>query len=382
MIEFLATTNIENKVRNTRLPRTKPLLPLFEIISNAIHSIEDSIKNRQIKEDEGLITIKCIRNGSEETLSILSEVDRYPIHSFEVIDNGIGLNTENLKSFTEADSDHKIKIGGKGVGRFVCLKAFKEMKVESRFFNESKIVSTISFDFKATKEGFHNIKKPELSKKFLGTKIILTDIRNEFQRNLENDLYCIAKEIVAHFQLYFIRKQIPTIIIKNQNNVQYNLATLFDKEFKKDISEKDFKLLDQKFKLYLTKSSEFQSHKIHFCAHNRSVINEGLYSRIIDLGKKPISASVNDKYFYQAFVVSDLLDDFVDTERIGFDFPDAENDEENQNDEITLSKIRNASIACIEDILKEFLLKLRTEKVEKYKPTIYEDLPQYRSTLK
>jgi hypothetical protein len=37
MEKLFATSNIANKVRNTRLPRTKPLLPLFEIVSNSIH---------------------------------------------------------------------------------------------------------------------------------------------------------------------------------------------------------------------------------------------------------------------------------------------------------------------------------------------------------
>ncbi|MCT4206753.1 ATP-binding protein [Elizabethkingia anophelis] len=382
MIEFLATTNIENKVRNTRLPRTKPLMPLFEVISNSIHSIKDAIDKGNLYEDQGLITIECIRNGSHDVLSTLDNIDIYPIHSFKIKDNGIGLNEENLKSFTEADSDHKIEIGGKGVGRFVCLKAFKVMKVKSRFYNQSKKTDTISFDFKATKEGFHNIAKPNLSDSFWGTEIILSNIREEFQRNLDKELYLIAKEIVAHFQLYFIRKQIPTIIIKNQNNYEYNLASLFDREFKNDINEKAFTLLENEFVLYLAKSAEFQSHKIHFCAHNRSVINEGLYSRIIDLGRKPISISENEKYFYQAFVVSNLLDEFVDTERIGFDFPEYDSEDENQFDEVTLSKIRNAAINSIEEILKDFLLELRTKKVEKYKPTIFEELPQYRSTLK
>ena len=35
--------NIANKVKNTNLPRTKPLLPLFEVVSNAIHSINEAV---------------------------------------------------------------------------------------------------------------------------------------------------------------------------------------------------------------------------------------------------------------------------------------------------------------------------------------------------
>src|SRR5690606_39059325 len=130
-MNFTPTSNIANKVRNTRLPRTKPLLPLFELISNSIHSIEEAISKNIIKPTEGKIVIDCISNGSAETLQQLIDIDIYPIHTFIVSDNGIGLDEENLKAFIEADTDHKIDIGGKGVGRFVCLKAFRELNITS-----------------------------------------------------------------------------------------------------------------------------------------------------------------------------------------------------------------------------------------------------------
>ena len=113
------TSNIANKVNNTHLPRTKPLLPLFEVISNSIHSIQEAINKKILESGKGEIYIDCIRNGSANTLEQLPNIDTYPIHSFIVSDNGIGLNDENLKSFIEADTDHKLSIGGKGVGRFV-----------------------------------------------------------------------------------------------------------------------------------------------------------------------------------------------------------------------------------------------------------------------
>lgn len=68
-MELLATSNIANKIRNTRLPRTKPLMPLFEVISNSIHSIEEAIQAELLEAGKGQIVIKCIRNGSNGTLS-------------------------------------------------------------------------------------------------------------------------------------------------------------------------------------------------------------------------------------------------------------------------------------------------------------------------
>lgn len=380
-MKYTPTSNIANKVRNTRLPRTKPLMPLFEVISNSIHSIEDAKKAKLLKENEGRIVIDCIRNGSQETLQGLEDVDIYPIHSFRVTDNGIGLDDENLKAFIEADTDHKIEIGGKGVGRFVCLKAFKELNITSYFIQKSEIQS-IQFDFKSTKVGFHGFKTPSVNGHKSGTRILLNTLREEFQKNLPKELSAVAREIVAHFQLYYIRNSTPTIILRNQNNTEFNLDNLFKSEFQAEVKSKEFEVGDASFELYLTKSFEFQSHKIHFCAHNRSVITEGLYSKIVDLGKKPIEEG-DYKFFYQAHLVSELLDENVDTERIGFIFPDGDNeDEEDHNSvDINLSKIRRAAVSCIEDILSDYLTVMREQKVESYRPTINEDLPQYRSTL-
>ena len=381
MEKLFATSNIANKVRNTRLPRTKPLLPLFEIVSNSIHSIEESIKAGNLKKGEGKITILCIRNGKVETLQELPEIDKYPINSFEISDNGIGLNKENLTSFVEADTDHKLDIGGKGVGRFVCLKAFRQLNVSSQFLDERAEQKTISFDFKPTKEGFDNFSEPKINGKGTGTTVRLSNYREEYQKNLEFDLHSIAREIIAHFQLYFIRKQAPTIIVRNQNNVEFNLTKLFALEFKSEVEDKDFHIGEEKFTVYLTKSLKIQSHKIHFCAHNRSVIKEGLYSLIVDLGKYSIKDEESNRFYYQAYVVGDTLDEFVDTERIGFNFPDGNEEEDEETIDLNLAKLRRASVKCIEEILQEYLTEVRNNKIESYRPTINEELPQYRSTL-
>jgi nitrogen fixation/metabolism regulation signal transduction histidine kinase len=153
-------SNFENKVRNTKLPRTKPLMPLFEVISNSIHAINEA-KEKNLLSEDAIIKVKLLRNGDEETLRQLPDIDEYPIHSIEVTDNGIGLNDENLNYFVESDTDHKIKIGGKGVGRFVCLKAFSEMRVRSCcIVNDEKLLRKLLL--KLPRKGFMILAKKKL----------------------------------------------------------------------------------------------------------------------------------------------------------------------------------------------------------------------------
>lgn len=380
-MEITSTSNIGNKVRNTKLPNTKGLMALFETISNSIHAIEEAKKNNLLNE-EGKINIKIIRTGFKE----ISDNDT-PINAFEIHDNGIGLNDENFKSFQEADSVHKIQIGGKGVGRFVCLKVFEYMDVSSIFYFENTYKKR-TFKYKSTTNGFDSYEELDSLVKKTGTTIRLNNLKEEYGKKMPRHINDIAREIVMHFQLYFLQKNIPQIILENEcDNTSVSLTDFFNREFENDIQNQEFIVGTELFTLFLSKSyNNVQSHKIHFCAHNRSVIDEGLYKRIIDLGKIPIKQEIDGRdFYYQAFVVGDFLNENVDTERVGFNFPKGEDeegeDDEKQTGDVTLAKIRRAAVDAIEQLLAEYLNQVRTAKMEKYRPLVYDKMPQYRAIL-
>ena len=87
-----ATVDIANKIRNTTLSKKQGMLPLYEVISNSIHSIEERKKAGLMgTEEEGRIIVTVIRNGDPATLARIPNDDEFPIQSFVVEDNGIGL---------------------------------------------------------------------------------------------------------------------------------------------------------------------------------------------------------------------------------------------------------------------------------------------------
>lgn len=377
--DLIPKSNIENKVRNTSLPKTKPLLPLFEAISNSIHAISELVKIGS--SIEGRIIINIIRNGNPNTLKEMVDIDIFPINSFEIIDNGIGFNDENMNYFVESDTDHKIEIGGKGVGRFVCLKAFKKVIVDSNYEDDDKLKFR-QFEYRSSKEGFHDYQEglsPEFAER--RTRIVLSEYRVDYQKNVPYPLIEVARQVVNHFLLYFIQSSGPEIIIRNQNNHEINCKTLFSAEFQSGIQEAEFELGDYSFKVFLTKAYQAQSHKLHFCAHNRSVKEEPLYRKIQDLGKYSIKGDAQN-YYYQVYVVSKFLDENVNLERVGFNFPiDEDEDEPDLTQEITLSKIRNKSVEAVENILTDYLSVVREEKINTYKPIVDDELPQYKSVF-
>ena len=382
-------SNIANKVRNTKLPTTKGLMALFEVISNSIHAIKEAIE-KDLLSDNGKLSIKVVRNVGLLKNEVDLFIDSSPITSIIVQDNGIGLNEENFKSFLESDSDHKIQIGGKGVGRFVCLKVFEKIKIKS-IFTEDNSLQERNFVYANIPQGIDSYNELQIQNGSIGTSVELCNIKAEFEKKFPRSLADIAKEIVMHFQLYFIQKNVPEIVLENEgSSTIIILNNLFEREFINDVNDKPFNVGEEPFTLYLSKSyNNVQSHKIHFCAHNRSVIDEGLYKRIIDLGRTPIKQEEdNREFYYQAFVVGDFLDNNVDTERVGFDFPkgdddgeDNEEENEKQTEDITLAKIRRAAVETIEELLSTYLNQVRAAKMEKYRPLVYDKMPQYRAVL-
>lgn len=359
------------------LPRTKALYPLFEIISNSIHAIQE---RKEIENTfNGKILVKAIRNGDEETLKTLSNIEEFPINSFVITDNGVGLNEENLTSFAEFDSEKKLAIGGKGVGRLICLKAYNKLIIKSVYQNGSSL-KLRKFDYRKSKEGFHNYEDDLPTKqKTTGTILTLSKCEEKYQNFIPKSLIEIGRQIVNHFQLYFIQAIQPEIIIKNQDNIEINLNNLFEREFEREILQNKFLVSKQSFNVIISKSFKAQSHKVHYCAHERTVKSEGLSKSINDFNSKVIDGETG--FYFQVFVVGDYLNKNVNESRTSFNFTIEENEDEIDLEEITLSKIRKETIKCVEELLKEFLTKVRKEKMDFYLPIIEEEYPNYNTIL-
>ena len=106
--------NFKGLVNLHTLPKSAPLLPLYEAVINSIQSIEDA----QIQ--DGRIEI-IIEREKQMNLFEQWETD---IENIIIVDNGIGFSDENYNSFDTYASEFKVQKGCKGVGRMMWLKAF------------------------------------------------------------------------------------------------------------------------------------------------------------------------------------------------------------------------------------------------------------------
>ena len=158
--------------------------PIVELIVNAIEAIEE--KN----EKNGEVLVVVERDKQREIDGGLSNVI-----GFTVKDNGIGFTDEHRESFDTLYTDLKIAKGGKGFGRFVCLKYFKDLSVlsiyesngtfKSRRFNMGKendiIVNEKVEDTESTTTG-STIKLISVKSKNFPDKKLTTIARNIVER--------------------------------------------------------------------------------------------------------------------------------------------------------------------------------------------------------
>ena len=88
-------SNLKGRLRNTNLPKSNALLPLFEAVVNSIHSIDERIeKHHDIDMATAYIKIHILRS-SQTNLDKKKE----EIIGFKIEDNGIGFTENNFNSF-------------------------------------------------------------------------------------------------------------------------------------------------------------------------------------------------------------------------------------------------------------------------------------------
>lgn len=117
----MSNINIKRTVENIRFG-TNVYTPVVELIVNGIQAI------KAVKPTGGTVKVKVLRSDQAELGDAIAAVD-----GFVVEDDGISFDQRNRKSFDTLYTDWKENDGGKGFGRFTCLKYFDQLRVESVF---------------------------------------------------------------------------------------------------------------------------------------------------------------------------------------------------------------------------------------------------------
>jgi hypothetical protein len=354
-------TDLRGKVRNLKGFKSEALLPLFEAVVNGIHAIEE-----HGNEPSGSVVIKILREDSQSTLNLEDEVPR-PICGFEIEDNGIGFNDANLESFKTSDSTYKEAKGGKGLGRFLWLKAFARVNIQSTYkSNEGKLLGRrIDFDLA---NGIVVTGTESISRTSCGTLVKLIDFHSSY-RDLPSAFKTpekIAQRILEHCLARFISDRAPDILVVDESlGTRISLKDLFA-EIKPYISTDQFQVSGESFTLHHLRlfSTRAQTHQLVYCADARGVKVQTISSL---LGTNAQFDNGGQKFFYAAYITSPYLDQSVDAERQTFDIPEK-------------PTIYSAEQPCFEGIENEAVQRIRThlgEVVQKVEAQTREKVAQF-----
>jgi hypothetical protein len=366
-------TDVRGRINKCELPLEKSLMPIYETITNAINAIE----NANASKDQGLITIKLIREPQENGI----EYSKQNIIGFSITDNGIGFNEENFASFEKLDSIYNIDKGCKGVGRLSWIQAFQKNTVDSTYKDCQGKYKRILFSLRNNGEIEGEEKKPVSS--ITGTEVLLENFFEQYQNNCPRDINKISACIVQHFLPYFILDNIPQILVKDRDN-NINLYNDIFKQLYQSITEEEIniKIIDNNYIFKLTHVKDYDSKinkpKIVYCADRRSVKSALLTEKIIHGLTNDIKDKNNISYSYICYVQSIYLNQRVNSKRTDFLIA-------TDNEEFFDITIKDIALEIAPYIAK-YLLEDLEYNIEAGKQRLYDYIinqaPEYRHLLK
>ena len=365
--------DIKGQLNNMRLAESKALWPLFEAIVNSIQSIDDS-SNRA----NGKITIYADREEVIQTTS-LKEPELGKIRSFVVIDNGTGMNSANFRSFNTAYSTLKIRKGCKGIGRFLWLKAFEKVTIDSVYVENDKYYKR---EFEFSEDGVtpdqNNTK--EIDETPCVTRVTLSNFKDPYKENCPLEIDTIAKKIIEHCLLFFVSGNCPEIVLSDGISESINLNKYYDSSIKDSLHQDHFTLKDQPFTIYhLCMPEGAVSHELHLCANLQEVKSVELKNYIPNLQKRIFTKEYPKGFYYVGYVTGSYLDSIVNTSRTGFEFDEHGN--EIKFFGTSQEAIINAAVSFISTYLSQDLDEIAKTKRAAIDRFVEQDHPTYRYLL-
>ena len=367
------TLDIRGQLNNMRLAESKALWPLFEAVVNSIQAIEDSPNKNQ-----GKIFISAVRDSVYQGTVDTGREALEKFESFIIIDNGIGMDSSNYRSFNTAYSTLKAKKGCKGIGRFLWLKAFEKVEIKSTYY-ENGDHHNRKFTF--TPEGIspeNNTQKVEETT--ISTKVTLKNFLAPYKQACPVELDAIAKKLIEHCLLFFISGTCPQIVLSDGISESINLNRYFEANIKDSLHQDHFMIKDDEFVIYHIRLPEgATSHELHLCANMQEVLSFDLKKKIPDLQKKIVPIDDPIGFYYIGYVTGRYLDSIVNTTRTNFEFDETGN-------EISLfgtgkESLISTAVELVSAYLSDYLTDIEKKKREQIDAFVAQDKPTYRYLL-
>lgn len=373
----MSKINILGIVRDIR-SKTTYLTPIIEAVCNSIDAIGDSPGGKV-----EIIVKRVPISADLEGNKLLGD-----IIAMDIVDNGVGFNLDNRESFDTFRSGFKYEKGGKGFGRFMYLKYFDRVHIESYFRNEKDEMRKRSFLFgKKNDIIVDEVEEEALDNTQTGTTLhLMSIIKNS---NIDKRLEVIARKLVERLLVFFVdkTKKVPQIILREEDDSEVICLNDYVGEGKditlveeKPLSlegknNKTINLTVQVYKIFFST----MSNKISLTANKREVTDTTLH-RYVPEFRDPLimtdSKGVTKNYVVKAYVMGSFLDENVTVERDGFVISKTEDD---VFSEISEAEIEKAAAQVVKSCFEDEVHRRFEEKKKKVSQYIIQKAPWHKS---
>lgn len=351
------------RLRNIGKPKNW-FIAVAEAIKNSIDAIEEASEQSTRR---GSIEVFLEREKDLASLGSSS-----PVRHVTVRDNGVGFTDPNFQSFCKPDSLYKLKRGGKGVGRLVCIQTFKQMRVSSAF-HEGGIWKRRHFVFQQV--------SPELSQALhtngateCVTEVRLTELNDHYSSCASVELDHLADWLTEHF--------LPALLEAPKG---LHSLTVHDGRKKKELTQlasggavwsQDFKIGTYDFtaKCYPLKSLQ-----------KPDMVRLVAGGRVVDANTRslehylPHLEKIQESITHVVLVSSSFFDEHINDARNGVSF--SEDGEEGALLGITANEFRHGLATAISKPLHQRLLTSIEEFQRRVEEVVQQDAPYYRPLL-
>jgi hypothetical protein len=319
------------------------------------------------------------------------------IESFWIEDNGIGFDPSNFESFFTSDSLRKSSRGGRGIGRFLWLKAFDKADIESHYPGLDGKMRQRAFTFSVTDDVPDDKTNPS-KENGCRTIVKLIGMKEPYRTECPKRLDVVAQRLIEHCLPLFLNPKCPQVELSDEN-ASFNLNKIFQDQFEKTALVRNFEIEGESFRMrgFRLRNVVERHSKLVYAANYREVVTEKLDRYIANLRGR--LEDEQGGFYYLGYVEGDFLDQHVMGERIGFSFPSGEDRELTGTDddtlepenggqseslfkEISLRDIRSRALDGVREDLQPILVALDESKKSALTSFVEKDAPWHRFWVK
>jgi hypothetical protein len=320
----MSNVNIKRAVDNIRAGSTSIYTPVIELIVNGIQAIAAAPGATL-----GEIKVSVLRDGTKDLIDRMSSIE-----GFAVTDNGVGFNSDNREAFDTFFTDNKAVEGGKGFGRFTCLKYFSNVQIES-VFRDGDAFARRTFAMGFNKDIIVDEKLYPVATGPAGSTVTLKGIRSGKFPDKGPDI--IARVLVEKLLPYLVDEKTPCpriVISDAETDTQIVLneyLSAADRQIEElTVGAPEFTasapagLQTFRVRVFRFYSPRSQKSKIALVAHRREVTETTIQAFIPEFAEDFYDPAPDGgrgrNFIIKAYVYGDYLDRNVSLERGAFDF--------------------------------------------------------------